>query len=312
MSKIVVNKHYREASSITQNSFTRMSDKGKNNCFWEGEIVISNEKENPGIFIFSPDENNNVNVRSGKVINVTSPENIHLSSGYTKSEENTPVVSSGDSIETAVGKLEKIVDNAYENSDAALRGAERALSAVVTTSADVEALRGELSAETANRHISEQALEAQITANTELIQTLSTGVSKEAMDQLVTNNFDGGYDKVAGELFVTYKMGDGSEIHDIMRVNVTDFSTKIDFLVTAYSETIVTAVTKDGVQYKPGDRALILVFSVTTNDVQELVEVWYNMTVMLGGQMVLSDSQYEALSDAEKNNGTYYYTYEED
>ena len=112
MSKLVINKHFREASSITEDVFAKLQDFNEEHpgLLREGEIVISSEKKNPGLYIYTADETS-VTGQSGEVIEVTSPKYIHLTSGYTKATGETVAVSSGDSVEIAIGKIEKQIDN---------------------------------------------------------------------------------------------------------------------------------------------------------------------------------------------------------
>ena len=96
--RIIVNKHFPKSSAITEDVFTKKSKQLR-----EGEIVISNDPDEPGIFIMTHDGGENT---PGEVVNLNSAKNVKLSPDYEEPEDASEVVS-GDSIETAVGKLSK-------------------------------------------------------------------------------------------------------------------------------------------------------------------------------------------------------------
>ena len=318
-SKLIINKHYRNASSITEDVFskTKNYDQESPELFREGEIVISNEEANPGIFIYTADKNV-VAGPNGKIINVTSPEYINLTSGYTKSSEETPVISSGDSVEKAIGKLERLTEKSEEHIASVETQVQTVLESIVEIDADLREtetrLNEAISAESRDRAEKDEELETLISANAESILELSGATSKEAMDTFVVDNFEGGYDYSTREIKLDYKLGDGTVRHTIMSVDVTDFTTQVDFLYSAYCETIETegGVDYKGQHYNQHDVVLKLVFIVTDSGQHHLDEVWVNVTELIGQHVVLTEEEYEALPIEQKNNGFFYYTYEED
>ena len=111
-SKIIVNKHFRNTSEITEDVFTTGGT--MSGYFAEGEIVIGSNPDDPGLYIMTGVPNHNSH---GKVVKITGAENIRLSSAYTESTgsgEET-VVHSGDTIESAIGKVVKQVKDATEH-----------------------------------------------------------------------------------------------------------------------------------------------------------------------------------------------------
>lgn len=324
MSKLVINKHYRSASSITENSFfdegfdeTHPNHNGE--LLKEGEIVISNEQENPGLFIFTAGpEDDGFTGTGGKVINVTSPEYSHLSSAYTKSQEEAPIISSGDSVEAAIGKIDRKFDKQTEYI-AGITGQLQTLSSAITiVDTDLqqskESLQNQITAETVARENRDNELNELISANTESISEISGATSKESMDEFVTENFEGGYDPSTREIKLQYKLGDGTTKEDLMVVDVTEFTTQIDFLLTAYTYTVENqeGETHNGEFFAYKQKVLALVFRVTDSGVQHDETVYFNVSKMIGEHVVLTDEQYEALREEDKNNGFFYYTYEEE
>ena len=318
-SKLIINKHYRSASSITEDVFskTKNYDQDAPELFREGEIIIDSDEDNPGIFIYTADKNI-VAGPNGKIINVTSPEHIHLTSGYTKSEEVTPIISSGDSVEKAIGKLERLVEKDEEHIASVETQVQTALESIVEVDSELREaearLNGAISAETRDREEKDEELETLISANAESILELSGATSKEAMDTFVVDNFEGGYDYSTREIRLDYKLGDGSVKHTVMSVDVTDFTTQVDFLYSSYTETIETegGVDYKGQHYNQYDVVLKLVFIVTDSGVHHFDEVWINVTELIGHHVVLTEEEYDALTPEQKNNGFFYYTYEED
>ena len=328
MSKLVINKHFREASSITEDVFSKLQDFNEEHpqLLREGEIVISNEKNNPGLYIYTADETS-VTGLSGEVIEVTSPRHTHLSSGYTKATGETVAVSSGDSVEEAIGKVEKEIDNAigdFESEIETIKAnvsdvsaqTQTALSAIVETNETfhqiTEDLQNQITGESTTRAEKDDELETLIGANAEAIVDLEEATSKEAMDNFVVDNFEGGYDASERKIFLNYKLGDGPTTQAIMEVDVTEFTTQIDFLLSAYTVTVSESQDHNGQHFNANDKALILIFRVTDSGVQHDEELWFNVTEMIGEHVVMTDEQYDALSEQEKNNGFFYYTYEED
>ena len=109
--KIVVNKHYRNPSQITVKSFSTLHAVNRygldtDEVYREGEIVLCNSEENPGIYMMTASAST---LNPGKVINITSGENIKLSSAYTESQEEGSglTLTSADTMADAFGKVEK-------------------------------------------------------------------------------------------------------------------------------------------------------------------------------------------------------------
>ena len=313
MSKLVINKHYRKASDINENSFSREKDYNQDNpqLFREGEVIISNEDENPGLYIITAGKNDTGYTGQGaRVINITSPDIVRLTSEYTKSSEENPKVVGGDTVQSAIGKIEKIFDSQTERIDAAYDMAERA---VEETTEEVDRIRTELSAETTARELADSQLNSLITDNTASIAELSGATSRESLDNFVVENFEGGYYPSSREIKLMYKRGDGVTVEDIMTVDVTEFATQIDFLQTAYTYTAQEEEVHGGEVFKVNDKVLKLTFIISNGSGQQTAEdVYFNITKMIGEHQVLTEEQYEALSDDEKNNGFFYYTYEEE
>ena len=313
MSKLVINKHYRKASDINENSFSREKDYNEANpqLFREGEVIISNEDENPGLYIITAGKNDTGYTGQGaRVINITSPDIVRLTSEYTKSSEENPKVVGGDTVQSAIGKIEKIFDSQTERIDAAYDMAERA---VEETTEEVDRIRTELSAETTARELADSQLNSLITDNTASIAELSGATSRESLDNFVVENFEGGYYPSSREIKLMYKRGDGVTVEDIMTVDVTEFATQIDFLQTAYTYTAQEREVHGGEVFEAKDKVLKLTFIISNGSGQQTAEdVYFNITKMIGEHQVLTEEQYEALPDDEKNNGFFYYTYEEE
>ena len=108
--RIIVNKHFPSSSAITENSFTRRSRRvdGGFEKLREGEIIISNEPGDSGIFIMTHDN---------QVIRINSGKNVKLSSDYKESTETGAAleVVSGDTLDIATGKLSKQIKDVAEN-----------------------------------------------------------------------------------------------------------------------------------------------------------------------------------------------------
>lgn len=314
MSKLVINKHYRKASDINENSFSREKDYNEANpqLFREGEVIISNEDENPGLYIITAGKNDTDYTGQGaRVINITSPDIVRLTSEYTKSSEESPKVVGGDTVQSAIGKIEKIFDSQTERIDAAYDMAERA---VEETTEEVDRIRTELSAETTARELADSQLNSLITDNTASIAELSGATSRESLDNFVVENFEGGYYPSSREIKLMYKRGDGVTIENIMTVDVTEFATQIDFLKTAYTYTVTgESEVHGGEVFDVHHKVLRLTFIISNGSGQQTEEdVYFDITKMIGEHIVLTEEAYEALPDKDKNNGFFYYTYEEE
>jgi len=314
MSKLVINKHYRKASDINENSFSREKDYNEANpqLFREGEVIISNEDENPGLYIITAGKNDTDYTGQGaRVINITSPDIVRLTSEYTKSSEENPKVVGGDTVQSAIGKIEKIFDSQTERIDAAYDMAERA---VEETTEEVDRIRTELSAETTARELADSQLNNLITDNTASIAELSGATSRESLDNFVVENFEGGYYPSSREIKLMYKRGDGVTIENIMTVDVTEFATQIDFLKTAYTYTVTgESEVHGGEVFDVHHKVLRLTFIISNGSGQQTEEdVYFDITKMIGEHIVLTEEAYEALPDKDKNNGFFYYTYEEE
>lgn len=79
---IVVNKHYENSSSITEDVFTRAYDPITGKKYREGEIIICSNNTVPGIYIHTASSEGEV----GKVIKINSGEYTVLSNGKTVEE----------------------------------------------------------------------------------------------------------------------------------------------------------------------------------------------------------------------------------
>jgi hypothetical protein len=116
-SKLIINKHFRNPESINKFAFTGLKKinfygLGKDELMREGEIIICNDPDTPGIYIMTAGE------LEGKVINITSAENIKLN-GYTISVESGTAltITSADTIDEAFGKAAKHLLDLQEEVD---------------------------------------------------------------------------------------------------------------------------------------------------------------------------------------------------
>lgn len=116
-SKLIINKHFRNPANITKSAFTPFKKVnfyglGKDEIMREGEIIICNNPDTPGIYIMTAGE------LEGKVINITSAENIKLD-GYTISVESGTAltITSADTVDEAFGKAAKHLQDLQEEVD---------------------------------------------------------------------------------------------------------------------------------------------------------------------------------------------------
>ena len=109
--KIVVNKHFKDPTKITSDVFA-VGGSAKGGYFAEGEIVICSDVNNPSLYLMTGVTGL---THHGNVINVTSGEFIRLSSAYTESQGEGPalIVHTGDTIDVAVGKIVKRVNDTH-------------------------------------------------------------------------------------------------------------------------------------------------------------------------------------------------------
>ena len=117
--KIIVNKHFRKPSEINQSVFSNLKKinkygPGLHEYMREGEIVICNNDKDPGLYIMTESASTE---NPGRVINITSGENIKLSSAYSESNKTGEELelSSADTVAQAFGKVSKQVKEALEN-----------------------------------------------------------------------------------------------------------------------------------------------------------------------------------------------------
>ncbi len=117
--KIIINKHFRDPSAITESVFSRQVSQnkyglGKHEFFREGEIIVCNDVQKPGLYISVGGTEPN---DSFDVINITSGEHAKLI-GY--HVPDTPAdqieLSEDDTVSEAFGKVVKLIDDVRENS----------------------------------------------------------------------------------------------------------------------------------------------------------------------------------------------------
>ena len=126
--RIVVNKHYRNASAITENNFVQDGDnipyvyddiRETRDYTAEGEIVVCNEKEKEGIYILSVDltkvdpETGEPNPGAYTVVRVTGAETVRIP-GIAHFEAGEFEIEPEDTIQTAVGKLDSHIKEVDE------------------------------------------------------------------------------------------------------------------------------------------------------------------------------------------------------
>lgn len=126
--RIVVNKHYRNASAITENNFVQDGDnipyvyddiRETRDYTAEGEIVVCNEKEKEGIYILSLDPTK-VDPETGKpnpgaytVVRVTGAEAVRIPS-IEHFEAGDFEIGTDETVQTAVGKLDSHIKEVDE------------------------------------------------------------------------------------------------------------------------------------------------------------------------------------------------------
>jgi len=115
-SKVIINKHYSSPASIDASVFStkrkiNQYGVGKDEVLREGEIVLCNDENNPGIYMMTHSASTE---SPGKVINMTSGENIKLSPAYQESEGTGAALelSGNDTVAQAFGKTSKRVADA--------------------------------------------------------------------------------------------------------------------------------------------------------------------------------------------------------
>ena len=122
-SKVIINKHYSSPASIDASVFStkrkiNQYGVGKDEVLREGEIVLCNDENNPGIYMMTHSASTE---NPGRVINMTSGENIKLSPAYEEAEGTGSALelSGNDSVAQAFGKTSKrVADAEGEISDA--------------------------------------------------------------------------------------------------------------------------------------------------------------------------------------------------
>lgn len=130
LERIVINKNYNDSNLITYDKFEDDIQDGK--YLREGEIIICTDYNNPGMYTFTSDVidplSGNI-LKSGKIVRVTGPETVTLSSAYTMSDlsGNNLKVVSGQTLETALGVLEKLIKDKHEHVHAELDIVEQSI-----------------------------------------------------------------------------------------------------------------------------------------------------------------------------------------
>lgn len=137
-SKVIINKHYSSPASIDASVFStkrkiNQYGVGKDEVLREGEIVLCNDENNPGIYMMTHSASTE---SPGKVINMTSGENIKLSPAYQESEGTGAALelSGNDTVAQAFGKTSKRVSDAEGRLDTA----ESDIDALQTKVHDIE------------------------------------------------------------------------------------------------------------------------------------------------------------------------------
>lgn len=117
-SKVIINKHYSNPASIDASVFStkrkiNQYGVGKDEVLREGEIVLCNDENNPGIYMMTHSASTE---NPGKVINMTSGENIKLSPAYEESQGTGSdlELTGNDSVAQAFGKTSKRVADIEE------------------------------------------------------------------------------------------------------------------------------------------------------------------------------------------------------
>lgn len=117
-SKVIINKHYSNPASIDASVFStkrkiNQYGVGKDEVLREGEIVLCNDENNPGIYMMTHSASTE---NPGKVINMTSGENIKLSPEYEESQGTGSELelTGNDSVAQAFGKTSKRIADVEE------------------------------------------------------------------------------------------------------------------------------------------------------------------------------------------------------
>lgn len=125
--RIVVNKHYRNASSVSESNFVQGDDNipyvlddiyETKDYTPEGEIVVCNEKEKEGIYILSldptdVDADGKPNPGAYSVVRITGAESVRIP-GIAHFEAGNFEILSNDTVQTAVGKLDSHIKEVDE------------------------------------------------------------------------------------------------------------------------------------------------------------------------------------------------------
>lgn len=98
MGKIVVNKHYKDPNAITPEVFSKLGNIGTGEKYREGEVVICNNENEPGIFIMTAGEET---AHQGHVVKVNSSSAITRSDGTVLEESLVDLQDQIDNIPTA-------------------------------------------------------------------------------------------------------------------------------------------------------------------------------------------------------------------
>jgi len=229
MGRIVVNKHTSDIEKINESSFTTGESR-------EGEIIIYSNADNPAIYVHGPNDN--------EILKINDGSNVKLSSNYKKSEEEQPIVSSGDSFDVVAGKIVKVIDD------------------------------------------------------------LKGSVSRKAVDEIIIDNLSADYDSTGKTIDLKYVDASGIT-HILSQIDVTEFASQSQILKNVR---IVLGAEAHIPQTPPEHQFLELCFIITG---EEDKYVYQDITNMVALHVVLSETEYENLPESEKNNGKFYYTYED-
>lgn len=147
-SKVIINKHYSSPASIDASVFStkrkiNQYGVGKDEVLREGEIVLCNDENNPGIYMMTHSASTE---SPGKVINMTSGENIKLSPAYQESEGTGAALelSGNDTVAQAFGKTSKRIADAEGEIDGAKDRLDAAEGRLNTAESEITGVKGRL------------------------------------------------------------------------------------------------------------------------------------------------------------------------
>lgn len=116
--RVILNKHYNNPNKINKSAFSDdiikdIQNPQNSEIVREGELIICTDNNNPGIYIYTASEldaNGNIS-KEGKIVRLTSPDSIKLTSAYVMSNLETKdlKVVSGQTLEEAISILDKLI-----------------------------------------------------------------------------------------------------------------------------------------------------------------------------------------------------------